>query len=129
MQVNIQKNNQGQTLITLLVFTVVAMAIITTAVSIIINISKSASIVESHTIMSGAAESALENAILRVLRDPTYAGESILIGETLVEITVNGTDPIEIRADATYGEYTQAVQAEVSYVNNRLTATSWDNLY
>ena len=122
-------NNHGQTLVTLLVFTVVAIAITSTAISIMINITRSASIVESRIIASQAAESGIENAIIRVLRDPEYAGETLQIGDASVEISVAGSDPIVITADATYGSYIQTVQTTIAYVDNSLTISDWEYIY
>ena len=122
-------NNRGQTLVTLLVFTVVAIAITSTAISIMINITRSASIVESRIIASQAAESGIENAIIRVLRDPEYAGETLQIGDASVEISVAGSDPIVITADATYGSYIQTVQTTIAYVDNSLTISDWEYIY
>jgi len=122
-------NNRGQTLVTLLVFTVVAIAVTSTAISIMINITRSASIVESRIIASQAAESAIENAIIRVLRDPEYAGETLPVGDASVEISVAGSDPIVITADATYGSYIQTVQTTIAYIDNVLTISDWEYLY
>ena len=122
-------NNHGQTLVTLLVFTVVAIAVTSTAISIMINITRSASIVESRIIASQAAESGIENAIIRVLRDPEYAGETLQIGDASVEISVAGSDPIVITADATYGSYIQTVQTTIAYVDNSLTISDWEYVY
>jgi len=122
-------NNRGQTLVTLLVFTVVAIAITSTAISIMINITRSASIVESRIIASQAAESGIENAIIRVLRDPEYAGETLQVGDASVEISVAGSNPIVITADATYGSYHQTVQTTITYVDNSLTISDWKYIY
>jgi len=121
--------NKGQTLVTLLVFAVVAIAITTTAVAMMINIAKSASIVESRFITSQAAESAIENAIIRILRDPDYYGETLFVGDASVMISIAGTDPIIITADATFGNYIQTIQASITYIDNRLTVTDWEHIY
>ncbi len=123
------ENNRGQTLVTLLVFTVVAIAVTSTAISIMINITRSTSIVEGRIIASQAAESAIENAIIRVLRDPEYAGETLPVGDASVEISVAGSDPIVITADATYGSYIQTVQTTIAYVDNVLTISDWEYIY
>lgn len=122
-------NNTGQTLVTLLVFTVVAIAVASTAVAVMINITRSASIIERRTIVSQAAESGIENAIIRLLRDPDYAGETLLIGDTSVEVTIAGSDPIMITAKASQGNYIQTVQASTAYVDNSLTVSHWEYLY
>ena len=122
-------NNKGQTLVSLLVFAVVAIAVTTTAVAIMINITKSASIFESRIIASQAAESGAENAIIRVLRDPNYSGETLSVGDSVVVISVTGTDPILITSEATYGTYVQKVQTTITYIDNRLTVSDWEDIY
>ena len=111
------------------VFAVVAIAVTTTAVAIMINITKSASIFESRIIASQAAESGVENAIIRVLRDPNYSGETLSVGNSVVVISVTGTDPIIITSEATYGTYIQKVQTTITYIDNRLTISDWEDIY
>ena|SRR3989344_3371848 len=129
MNIKILHNNKGQTLVSLLVFAVVAIAVTTTAVAIMINITKSASIFESRIIASQAAESGVENAIIRVLRDPNYSGETLSVGNSVVVISVTGTDPIIITSEATYGTYIQKVQTTITYIDNRLTISDWEDIY
>ena len=64
----------GQTLVTLLVFVVIATSITAAATAIMINTSQAASQVEKSFITTGVAESGIENALLRLLRDPNYTG-------------------------------------------------------
>jgi len=120
------KNNNGQVLVTLLVFTVIAVAVTTTAVSIMINITQSTSIMESRISASQAAEGAIENAILRLLRDPNYTGETLPVGDATVLITVTGSGPYIITAESELNTFVQTIQATVGYTNNRLTVTNWE---
>ncbi|KKQ36612.1 MAG: hypothetical protein US54_C0062G0007 [Candidatus Roizmanbacteria bacterium GW2011_GWA2_37_7] len=122
-------NNKGQTLVTLLVFTVVAIAVVSTAVVVMINIARSTSITESRFIASQAAESGIENAIIRMLRDPDYTGETMSVGDAIVVISVSGTDPIIITSKAILGSYEQTVQTTVTYVENRLAVSGWEYMY
>lgn len=124
-----QIHQSGQTLVTLLVFTVVAIAVTTTAVSVMINTMRSTSLTETRVLLTQAAESGVENAILRLLRDPDYAGEQLSVGETVVTITVTGTDTKLITATATFLDYIHTVSATLSYVNNSLEVSNWHQEY
>jgi len=129
MKHKIHYSNKGQTLVTLLVFTVVAIAVTSTAVAITVNITRATTMVESRIIASQAAESGIENAIIRILRDPDYAGESLQIGDTIVDTSVAGTDPVVITAVATYGSYVQTLQVTITNSDNQLTVSDWTHLY
>lgn len=126
---NRKKNQQGVALIMLLVFTVIAVAVTTVGVSIMINITRSSGTLQSHIAASQAAEGGLENGVLRLLRDPGYTGETLIIDDSTVEITVAGNGPYTITSTANYFDFSQTVSATVSYNENRLSVTNWDFTY
>ena len=84
-------NQKGQALITLLVFTIVAITITSAAVIIIFTNSIGTSKLEQGTNAYYVAESGAENALLRLLRDPNYSGEILPVDDASVEISVANT--------------------------------------
>lgn len=120
---------EGQTLVTLLVFSVMAISVAATSVAIMINTSRATHITESRTSVMSAAESGVENAILRLIRDPGYTGETLTLDTNTIIITVSGTETKTITAIADNGLFRHTIQATASYVDNRLTVTSWNTLY
>lgn len=125
----ILKKQEGQTLVTLLVFSVMAISVAATAVAIMINTSRATHITESRTVTMSAAESGIENAILRLIRDPSYTGENLTLDDNAITITVSGTDTKIITSTADNGLFRHTIQATATYIDNRLTVTSWNTVY
>ena len=105
---------QGQTLVLLLVFMTVASIIISAAVIVTVINSTSSSKLERGNVALEIAESGAENALLRLLRDPAYAGEP--------GITVAGGVITAVGQDA---GFTRTIVVTTNYNNNVLTVTSW----
>ncbi len=124
-----RKSEAGQTLVSLLVFSVVALAVTTTAISVTINTSQATQAVENRVYIQHAAQSGIENALLRMLRDPTYGGESITIDDVTVVTNVVGSDPYTITATADNTRFSHTEEAVVTYTNNIVTISSWASSY
>ena len=119
-------NNSGQSLISLIIFMVMATMIISGAVAVIVTNSKTTSKFYQGSISYDIAEAGIENAILRLLRDPNYAGETLTVGSDTAIITVTGnSDNYTITSRGSSGNFARTVQVVTSYNNNVLTVTSW----
>ncbi len=118
---------KGQTLVSLMVFMVVAIIIITAAVAVTIINSKSTSKFYQGTVSYTLAEAGIENAIIRLLRDPDYTGETQILDGNTIEIQVSGGGgaPYTITSSGTNGNFTRTIQATASYNDNVLTIASW----
>ena len=119
----------GQTLVTLLVFMVVATAVTTTAVAVLTNTTRSSSILGSTIEATHIADSGAENALMRLIRNPDYTGETLTVGDGSALITVTGTTTKTITSIGTIGNYKKTVQIIVTYTNNVLTVSSWTYTY
>ena len=123
------KNFQrGQALVTLLFFVLISLTITSAAIIIIIANSLSASKFQEGTLSYYTAESGVENALLRLLRDPNYAGETMTIGSTTVVVTVTGTNPKTVVSVAQNGNFKRTVQAQATYNNGLYTFSNWKEL-
>ncbi len=123
------KNNSGQTLIVLMVFMVVAITVISAAVVVTIVNSQSTSKFSQGEVAFAIAESGAENALMRLLRDPYYAGETLTIGNGTAIINVSGNDASRVvTSTGKNGSYTRKVQVTSSYNNNVLTIVSWKEI-
>lgn len=120
----------GQTLLTLLFFMVIAISITTAAVIMIMTNSLSTTRLEEGTTAYYIAESGVENALIRLLRDPSYTGETLPVGlgSTVISVTNNG-GVYTITSTGTGGNFTRKIQAVASYTNNVLTISSWVEIY
>jgi len=122
----------GQTLVFLLVFMAMAITVTTAAVMVIIGNSQAASKLELSLTAYDVAESGAEEALLRLLRNPTYASagsETLTIGEGLATITVTGTNPKTILSRGVYNNFFRQVQVTAGYSGGILSVTSWQEVY
>lgn len=122
------KNIQGQTLITLLFFVIITITITTAAVIMIIIDTKATSTYEDATLAYYVAESGAENAILRLLRDPNYIGETLPVGSGSATILVTGGSSKTITSTGTLGNFTRKIQVQVQYTDNILSINSWNDI-
>lgn len=122
-------HTNGQAMITVLFISIIGLIVTTGAVyALMINTSIS-SLDERGALAHSAAESGIENAILRLIRDPNYTGETFMIDtDRTVTVAVTGTSPQIITATASMGSITQRVQVQVAYNGGILTIQSWRNL-
>lgn len=116
---------KGQTLVTLLVFSVVALTVATSAVAIMINVAQGTNRVEGNIAALQIAESGAENALLRLLRNPSYTGETLQVGDGTAVITVTGTTNKTITAVGSLDSHEKTIQVVVSFTNGIMTVSSW----
>ena len=119
---------KGQTLVTLLVFSVVALTVATAAVAIMLNVSQATNRVEGNVTAAQVAESGIENALLRLLRNPSYTGETLQVGDGSVVITVSGTNTKTVTAVGTLYSHTKTIEAVVTFTNGIMSVTSWKEI-
>lgn len=119
----------GQALVTFLLLILISLTITSAASVVSIVNSQSGEKLEQGTVTAEVAESGAENAILRLLRDPSYTGETITIGTATVVITVSGSSTKTINVVATNGNFKRQIQIICSYTNNVLTVTSWKEVF
>jgi Tfp pilus assembly protein PilX len=125
----IQRTSQkGQALILLVVFAVIAITITSAAIISAINNSSTATKTQEGQIALDSAEAGIDNAMLRLLRNPSYVGETITINGASVVSAVTGSGPKTITSTATYGSYVRSVQVFVSTSSGISTITSWKEL-
>jgi Tfp pilus assembly major pilin PilA len=122
------KYQKGQTLVVLLVLVMVAIAIAGAATIIIATNSLSATTVFQGIATRQMAEAGAEKALLQLLRNPTYQGETFSLDTGSVTSTVSGTTTLTIDSTAINGVYVKAVELKATYSNNVLTPVSWKDL-
>lgn len=122
------KIKSGQILVSLLVFTSIAIIIASGATIVTLINSQSTSYLDLGQKALQTAEAAAENAILRLLRDSNYAGETLDVESGTATITVSGTSTKNIIATGTNGNFKRKVQVVATYTNNILSITSWQEI-
>lgn len=104
------------------------MTIVSSAVALIVSNTRNASRLELGFEALSIAEGGAENAILRLLREPSYTGETLTIGSGTAVITVTGTTTKTIVSTGTAGNYQRKIQITAGYTNNILTINSWKEI-
>ena len=120
-----KKNQKGQAIVTLLFIMVIAVSIITAVVIVAANNIASGSRFEQGTVAYYAAETGVHNALLRILRNPSYTGETLAVDGATVTIQVVGDT---ITSVAEYGNSIRKIEAQTMYNNNVLSVISWKEI-
>lgn len=122
---------KGQALIALLSFIIISITIISAAVIILITNTLGSSKVERGVTAYALAQSGTENALLRLLRNPSYTNEVIATVDGTITISVQGTPPagpFTIYSTGKAGNFVRRVRATATYVNSKLILTEWKEL-
>lgn len=112
----------------LLVLMTAGVVITSAAVVMIIVNSQAASKFSLGQDAYGIAESGAENAILRLVRNPSYVGETLTVGSGTATITVTGSSTKTIVSEGVRGSFRRKIQVVGSYVNNIFTPTTWTEI-
>lgn len=114
----------------MLVMIIILLSVLTTAaVALAISTTRDTTTFTMGEKVHSIAESGAENAILRLLRDPSYTGETNLpIGAGNATITVTGTSPYTILSIGTIGSITRNIEVKATITAGKLTVISWQEL-
>lgn len=107
---------------------IIAIIITTASIALVINSSKGTDKVYQGANSLDIAESGAETAMIKLLRDPNYTGETLTVGNGQAVITITGTNPKTILSHGTLNNFTRTIQVIVDTSNNTLTATSWKEI-
>jgi len=126
------KNNQGQALITLLFITVIGMTIITAAAIFIFQNILGASVTEKGIGSYYIAQAGVEEALLRMLRDPNYTGTLPNQPLSVNTASISGSVVIQVSTSSgiitsigTYNNSVRKIQVQTVYNNGVLNISSW----
>jgi hypothetical protein len=118
----------GQTLVALLSFMAMALIITTGAAAVTIANIQSASEYSRGEQALQAAESGADNALERLVRDPTYTGETLTIGAGTATITVSGSPSYTITSVGRVGDFRRTIQVSATRSSNAVTISSWSEV-
>ncbi len=120
---------QGLTMITLLIFMAVAVTTITATVIIILVNTSTAQKIQDATTAREIAESGAENALLRLIRNPAYTGETFTIGEGTATSTVSTSgSTYTIVSTGTLRKSVRTIQV-VSQYTTSMQIISWSDIF
>jgi len=121
--------SEGQALITLLFFVLIGFTIISASAVMIFNNIQATSINERADYAHTIAESGVDEALIRLIRDPSYTGtapgQPLSVNGGSVEISVvNGV----ITTTGTYSNSIRKIRAQTVYNENVLSVISWEEI-
>lgn len=123
-----KNSNKGQALVLLLTFMLIAILVTSASIALVLNSSVGTSKLYQGSNSLDIAESGAETAMIKLLRNPNYTGETLSVGGGQAVITVTGTNPKTVVSRGTISNFTRTIQVIVDTSNNTLTATSWKEI-
>src|SRR5688500_8608972 len=117
-------NSSGQALVALLAF--MAMSIVLTSAATVVTLTN-AHTSSKYSLGQEAlrvAEAGADNALLRLLRDPNYAGETLTVGTGTATITVSGSGTKTIVSEGVSSSFRRRVQVTATYASRSEEHTS-----
>jgi type II secretory pathway component PulK len=121
-------NQKGQALVTLLVFVAVAVTITSGAIiASVVNLDATASIASADRALR-VAESGAEEAMLRIVRNPSYSGGTISLDNGTATVTVTGDTTKTVVSEGSVGKFKRKISVTGSLSNNVFTPTSWTEI-
>jgi len=121
-------NQKGQALVSIVVLAAAAAVIAAGAALTAISLSKTAALSKDSDKVYYLAESGAEEALLALLRDPTYTGNNQKLDNTSVVISVTGINQKTIISEAFNNNVKRRVEVLAQLTNNILTITSWKEI-
>lgn len=110
---------KGQALISLIFISVIGITIATGAVMLVLINSQSTLDLQQSTLVFEVAQSGAEKALLKLLRDPDYTGETMVVDGGTAEITRSGSgtlaDKFLIVSAGRIGKYVRKIQVYAHY--------------
>lgn len=119
----------GQVLVSILI--IMAVAILATGVAVVASsLSRTTGITVASDKLLYAAESGIDDALIKFLRDPSYDDETISVAGISVNIDVERPSPTEliITSEAAQDNLVRRVEVSAEFVNNILTVNSWKQI-
>ncbi|MBI2442795.1 MAG: hypothetical protein HYV40_02715 [Candidatus Levybacteria bacterium] len=119
---------KGQSLVTILIVVIIAMTLAAGAIMLTVTNTIASSAYSLGNEAYYVAESGAENAVIRLLRDKSYSGETLAVGENTATVTVSGSDPYVIVSSGRAGNFVRKVQVTLGYPDSIMTITSWKEI-
>jgi hypothetical protein len=120
-----RQQQNGQTIIMLLVFMMLAITLALSAIAVVIINTRGDVAYQSGEQARFNAEAGIENAMIRLERDPTYRGESLLLDNGAATISVSGSGTLTITSTGSSGEAVRTLTATVSAANPTISLNTW----
>ena len=126
---NSKSLQRGQSLITLLFFMVIGVTVISASALIMTSSILSGSTQQQGTAAYYVAESGVEDAILHLLRNPSYTGGTVPVGLDQATVTVSTSrNTSTITSIGTSGSTVRKIQVVMTVNNGAYSVSSWQEI-
>lgn len=105
----------GQALIMVILIGMIALIAVVSSTTLVVGELKKNTIATVGIAQYHVTYGALENAFIRLLRDPNYSGETLTLSPSTCYITVAGASTKTVVARCTDGTYVRKIQATVTF--------------
>lgn len=124
-----KKNHlSGQSMVALIIFISIATIMLIGSTSIIASNTVGATIMQQGLVTRQIAESGIENALILLLRNPSYMGETLPLGEGSAVITVTGDSTNKtIESLGTIGNFQKKITVKITYNRGVMSVVSWED--
>ncbi len=119
------KNSSGQALVTLLIFAIIGMSVITASIALLYANTSSVGISEAGAYAYYVTESGVEEALLRLIRDDAYSGGTLSVDQGTAIIQVQ--DGL-ITSTGSYRDAVKKIQVQTVNGPSGLTISSWKEI-
>lgn len=118
-----EKKQQGQALIMVILIGVISIIAVVSASTLVISELKKNTATASGVAQYAVTYGALENAFMRLLRDPNYSGETVTLGTSTCYITATSglTKTVDVRC--TNGQYVRKLGATVIFSGGTMSVS------
>lgn len=125
----VARKESGQMLVALLAFMAMAITLTTAATAITVVNTQTTSKYSLGQEALSLAEAGVENALIRLERDPNYVGpETLTLLNGTATINVSGALVKTIVSEGQSGQFKRKIQVTAALANNILIVTSWSEI-
>lgn len=122
------RSQGGQALVTLLIFSATAIIITGAAVAVSIANSQATSTLALSQEVYGIAEAGAENAVLQLLRNQNFTGETLNINTGSYTTTVTGTSTKTITIVGQNSGIRRTIEVVGTFTNGQFAISSWKEI-
>lgn len=123
-----RQNQQGQALTALLIVMFVGLSIISAAVSLVDTATTTTGSLEEAQEALNVAETGVEDALLKLLRNPSFIGETLTVGPGLATINIVAGSPITVNSQGVVGNHQRNIQIKISFNSGVMLINSWKEM-
>lgn len=121
---------KGQTLVLLLAFMAISITVTAASVGLSISGTQASSRQELGAVAYSVAESGAENALMSLLRNPGYGGETLTVGSGVATITVTGVgNTYTITSTGRVGSFVRTLRIIAVFNGGVMSINSWQEIY